>query len=76
MLEIFNNTYTRGIGLMKVVWIMVEAVIDTRIIIVVQFHDILHGFCAGKATWNAIMEIKLAQELACVEQDLLLLVFL
>ena len=49
------------IGLMEVMWKVVEAVIYIRIKIVVQFHDVLHMFCAGTGTGIAIMEIKLAQ---------------
>ena len=46
---------------MDVMWKVVEAVIYIRIKIVVQFHDVLHMFCAGTGTGIAIMEIKLAQ---------------
>ena len=42
-----GNIYTRGIGLLEVVRNVVEAVIDTRIKKVVQFNDVLYGFCAG-----------------------------
>ena len=51
----------RRIGLMEVVWKVVEAVIDTRIKIVVQLHDVLHGCHVGRGTRNTIMDIKLAQ---------------
>ena len=39
-------------------------------------HDVLHGFRAGKGTGTAIMELKLAQELDNIDQDLLFLIFL
>ena len=55
---------------------VVEAVINTRIKLVVQLHDVLHGFCTGRGTGNFIMEIKLVQELASVDQDPKFLVFL
>ena len=42
---------------MDVVWKVVEAVIDTRTKTVVQFHDVLHGFCAekvmGEKSWSS-----------------------
>ena len=43
---------------------------------VVQLHNVLHSFCAGRETGTDIMELKLPQELASVDQDPLLLVFL
>ena len=61
---------------MKVVWNLVETVIDYRIKTVVQFYDVLHGFCAVRGAGTAIMELKIAQELASVDQDPLFLVFL
>ena len=48
-------------------------VIHTQIISVVQFHDILHGFCAGRGAETAIIELKLSQGLASVYQDPLFL---
>ena len=71
-----GNLDTRGIGLLEVVWKVAETVFDTRIKSVVQFHNVLHGFCAGRGTCTAIMELKLAQELASVDQDKIFLVFL
>ena len=67
---------TRNIGLLEVVCKVMEMVIDNRINLVVQFHDVLHGFCAGRGTGTTIMELKLAQYLSNVEQDPLFLVFL
>ena len=68
------NTDTWGIRLLEVVWKVVEAVIDTRINTVVQFHDVLHGFCAGRGTGTSIMELKITQELESVDQYSLFLV--
>ena len=53
------NTDTKGIGMLEVVWKVVEAVINTRIKLVFQFHDVLHGFFAGRETRTTIMELKL-----------------
>ena len=53
---------------------MVEAVRDTWIKTLVQFHNVLHMFCAGRGMDTAIMELKLAQDLASVVQDTQLLV--
>ena len=53
-----------------------EAIIDACIKTVVMFHGVLHRFCSSRGTGTAIMEIKIAQELVSIGQDLLLLVFL
>ena len=53
-----------------------DAIFDTRIKKAVTFRDVLHRFCAGGETGTAIMELKIMQELACVDQDPIFLVFL
>ena len=55
---------------------MVEAIIDTRLRENTSFHDVLHSFCAGKVAGTAILELKLAQELARVDHNPQFLVFL
>ena len=67
---------TQGIELLEVLWKVVGSIIDTCIKKAVTFHDFLNGFRAGGRTRTAIMELKLAQELESVYQDLLFLVFL
>ena len=47
--------------------------INTWIKTVLQFHDVLHGFFAGRGKGTAIMELKISQELAIVDQDPILL---
>ena len=64
-----GNADAWGIGLLVVVWKVLEAVIDTRIKTEVQYHKVLCRFCAGKGTGTATMELKLTQELASMEQD-------
>ena len=54
---------------------MVEAVTDTGIKSVVQFHDFLQMFRSSSLEGTAIMEIKRVQELESVDQDPLFLVF-
>ena len=65
-----------GVVPIKVVWKVVEAMMDTWIKTVVQFHDVLHRFRSGRGSGNAIMYLKLAQELESVDQDPILLLFL
>ena len=50
-----------------------EDIIDTRLRAIIQFHDVLHRFRAGRGTETETMEIKLAKELAIVDQDPLFL---
>ena len=42
------NTDTWGVGLLETFWKVVEAIIDTRIKACSTFHEVLHGFCAGR----------------------------
>ena len=53
-----------------------EALIDTCLRTRLQVHGVLHGFRAGRGTGTAIIKLNLAQELASIDQDPLLLVFL
>ena len=71
-----GNVDNQGIGMLGIVWKVVVELIDTQIKTVVQFHDVLHGFCAGRGAGTAIMELKLVQELASVDQDTLFLLLL
>ena len=43
---------------------------------IVELHDYLHGFCAGRGTGTAILEAKLVQQLAYLEQKPLFGLFL
>ena len=71
-----DNADTWGIGMLKVAWMVVEAVIDNCIKTVLQFHNVLHGFCVERVASTTIMELKLSHELVSVYQDPLFLVFL
>ena len=66
----------RGIGLLEIVWKLISRIIDTRIKEAVQFHDCLHGFRARRGTGTAIIEAKLLQQLASIEQAPLYKIFL
>ena len=71
-----ETTNTWGIGLLDTLWKVVEALIDTHLQASLHMHDILYRFRSRRGTWMAIMELKLAQELASIDQSPLLLVFL
>ena len=49
------NVHNWGIGLLEVVWKVVEAVIDIWIKSVVQSQNVLHGFCAERGSGTDIM---------------------
>ena len=72
-----SNSDTRAIGLLEVVWNVVNAVIDTYIKTAVHFHDVLHRFCAGRGGGGATTtDPKFSQDLSSVYQDPIFLVFL
>ena len=50
---------THGYKLLEVVWKVVEAVIDTRIRSIFQFHNVLQNFCARRVSGTAIVDLKL-----------------
>lgn len=66
----------RGIGLLDVVWKLVMKILDIRIQKNVAFHDVLHGFRHKRGTGTAIIEAKLAQELAAFHQEAFYEIFL
>ena len=43
-----GNVDNWGIGVLEAFWKVVEVTIYTQIKYVVQFHDVLHRFCAGR----------------------------
>ena len=67
---------TRVIVILETLWKVVETLIDTRLRASLQFHDVLHEFRAVRGTATAIMELKIAKELAILYHDPLFLVFL
>ena len=53
----------RGIGLLEVIWKLLERVLDARLL-EVELHDYLHGFWAKRGCGTGIIEAKLLQQLA------------
>ena len=68
-----GTTNTQGICLLETPWILLEALIDTRLRASFQLHDVLHGFRAGRGTGTAIMDLNIAQEFASIYQEPLFL---
>ena len=50
----------RRIGLLEVIWKVVEATIETRIKTVMIFHNVLHGFRSSIGMRTDMMELKMA----------------
>ena len=73
-----GNKDTWGIGLLEILWNVVEAIINTCLWDSIQFHDLLYGLLAGRGTGASNMDLNIAQELSRVYQDplLIFLVFL
>jgi hypothetical protein len=57
----------RGIGLLEPIWKIIERVMDRRLN-AIPIHESLHGCKDGRGTGTAVIEAKLAQQLAHLEQ--------
>ena len=71
-----ENIEIQGIGLLESLCKVVKEIIGTRLRACVCLHDILHGFHAGRGTEMLMLELKMVQELASLDQDPLVLIFL
>ena len=66
----------RGIGLVEVIWKVVAVILNRRLTSSITFHDVLHGFRAGRGTGTATLEAKLLQQLAAMREEVLYVIFL
>ncbi len=64
-----------GIGLLDPIWKVVEKVMVARFS-VIKLHDCLHGRLPQRGTGTAIMEVKLQQQLAWMDQEPLYQIYL
>ena len=46
----------RGVGMVEVLWKAISGIINRWISSSIQFHDDLHGFCAGIGTGTSTLE--------------------
>ena len=65
-----------GIGLVEVMWKVVEAILNRRFTASITYHDALHGFRAGRGTGTATLEAKLLQQLADLREEVIYVIFL
>ena len=66
----------RGIGLVEVMWKVVAVILNRRLTSSITFHDVLHGFRAGRGMGTATLEAKLLQQLAAMREEVLYVIFL
>ena len=62
--------------MLDILWRVLEIIIDTHLNACINFHEVLHGLCAVILMGMTILELKLTQELAIIDQYPLLLLFL
>ena len=66
----------RGIGLVEVMWKVVAVILNRRFTSSITYHDVFHGFWAGRGTGTATLEAKLLQQLATMREEVLYVIFL
>ena len=66
----------RDIGLVEVMWKVVEAILNIRITASITFHDFLRGFWSGRGTGTATLEAKSLQQLVALKEELLYIILL
>ena len=66
----------RGIGLVEVMWKVVAVILKLRLTSSITFHDVLHGFRAGRGTGTTTLEAKLLKQLAAMREEVLYVIFL
>ena len=66
----------RGIGLVEAMWKVVALIINRRFTASITYHNVLHGFRAGRGTGTATLEAKMLQQLAALREEVLYVIFL
>ena len=61
---------------MEVMWKVVAVILNRRFTSSIAFHDVLHGFRAGRSMGTATLEAKLIQQLAAMREEVLYVIFL
>ena len=56
----------RGIGLVEVMWKVLVAILNRRFAASITYHDLLHGFRAGRRIGTTNVEAKLFQHIAAL----------
>ena len=61
----------RGIGLVEVIWKVVAVILNRPFTSSITYHDVLHGFQAGRGMGTATLEAKQIQQLAAMREEVL-----
>ena len=61
---------------MEVMWKVVAVILNRRFTSSITYHNVLHGFRAGRGTGTATLEAKLIQQLAAMREEVLYVIFL
>ena len=61
---------------MEVVSKVVLVILNCRSIASITFHDVLHGFWAGRETGTATLKEKLLQQLVAMREEVLYAIFM
>ena len=62
--------------MVEVTWKVVAAILHCRLTKEITYHNVLHGFRAGRGTGTATLEAKLLQQLAAIREEVLYVIFL
>ena len=65
------GTEFRVISLVDVLWKAISGIINRRISSSIQFHDALHGFCAGRGMDTATLEANILQQIISMRETVL-----
>ena len=66
----------RGIGPVEVMWKVVAAILNLRLTASINFHELFHGFRAGRGTGTATLKAKLLHQLVALREEVLYVIFL
>ena len=65
-----------GIGLVEVIWKAVAMILNLCFINAITYHNLLHGFWAGRGMGTATLDIKLLHQVAALREEVLHTIFL
>ena len=57
-------------------WKVVAAIINRRFTSSITYHNVLHGFRAGRSTGTATLESKILQQFAAMREEVLYVILL
>ena len=76
MIPKWGGTHFRGIVLVEVPWKAISGIINCRLSSSIHFHDVMHGFRAGRGTSTTTLEAKLLQQFIDMRETVFHVIFL